>query len=113
MTLNKKITAVVLVSIFLLPVFAVLAGPTPPPNVNPWDAINRITDFVFGLVIVLALLFIIVAAIMFITSAGNDEQVKKAKTMLWSALIGIVVALLAKGVINWLSQTIAQQQVIN
>jgi type IV secretory pathway VirB2 component (pilin) len=104
MNLNKKIATIVLVSL-LVPVFAVLAGPTAPPNVDPWVAIQRITDFIFGLLLALAVFFIIIAGFMFVTASGNDEQVKKARGMLLYAVVGVIVALLSKGIVTFLQST--------
>jgi type II secretory pathway component PulF len=108
MTLNKKILTIVLVSL-LVPVFAVLGQQPTPTPISPWDAIRRITDFVFGLLIALAVLFIIIAAFYFVTASGNDEQVKKARTMLLYAILGVVVAILAKGIVVFLGQTLGVQ----
>jgi uncharacterized membrane protein YjfL (UPF0719 family) len=44
---------------------------------------------------------IIVAGIMFTTSGGNADSVKKAKSMLLYAVIGIVVSILAYAIVNF------------
>ncbi len=59
--------------------------------------IETITDWFFTIVMALAVIFIILAAFYFLTAAGNPEALTKARQMLIYALIGIAVALLARG----------------
>ena len=60
------------------------------------DKIYTITDWIFLIVIALAVIFIILAAINFITAGGSPEKAATARQMLIYAAIGIIVALLAK-----------------
>jgi hypothetical protein len=48
-----------------------------------------------GLVVVLALVFIIVGALIYITSAGNEQRMTWAKTAILVALIGLAIAIAA------------------
>ena len=50
-----------------------------------------ITNFVVSLVGPLAVLSMIVAAILYITAAGKDEQINKAKKLMFATLLGIVI----------------------
>ena len=61
------------------------------------DLIERVTTWVFTIVMALAILFIVLAAFFYITAAGNPETIGKGKTMLIYALVGIAVAVLARG----------------
>lgn len=54
--------------------------------------------FALGLI---AVIFIIVAGIMYATSGGNSEQVKKSKDTIMYALIGLVVATLSYALVNF------------
>ena len=60
------------------------------------DVVYTVTDWVFFIVLGLAIIFIIVAAINFITAGGSPEKAATARQMLIYAAIGIIVALLAK-----------------
>lgn len=48
-----------------------------------------------GVIVVLALVFIVVGAVLYITSAGNQGQVTMAKTAITAALIGLAIGILA------------------
>jgi uncharacterized membrane protein len=52
----------------------------------------------FWFLIVLAVIFIIVAAFKYLTAAGDPEKVKSAGTMLIYTAVAIVVALLARAI---------------
>ncbi len=54
--------------------------------------------FVLGII---SIIFIIVAGIMYTTSGGNSEQLKKSKDTLTYAIVGVVVALLAYSIVNF------------
>ncbi len=57
----------------------------------------NILDYVFGLLMILALVFVLVAAFYYLTSSGEPEKVSTAnKTLTWAA-VAIVVALFARG----------------
>ncbi len=48
----------------------------------------------------LATVMIIYGGILYVTSAGNDENVQKAKKILMYAIVGIVVILLSFAIVN-------------
>lgn len=73
--------------------------PTSPVN-SPADAINilcTIAGWMFTFLIVLAIIFVIYAALNYLTAGGETEKVTKANHMLIYAVVAIVVGLLAKG----------------
>lgn len=53
-----------------------------------------------------AVLVIIVAGIMYVVSGGEAASVKKAKDMILYAVVGVVVALLAYAIVNYVIFTI-------
>ncbi|MBM3256931.1 MAG: hypothetical protein FJY98_01205 [Candidatus Liptonbacteria bacterium] len=60
--------------------------------------IYKVVDWVFLFLIAISILMILVAAYYYMTAQGNSEKVSKGhKTITWAA-VGIMVALLAKGV---------------
>ena len=67
--------------------------PTTPSEVVLW--MERITKTIFYGVMVLAILFMLVAAFTFLTAGGSPEKIATARQMLIYALIGIGIALLA------------------
>ena len=74
---------------------------------NPIPSIGTIVEageimlgYILGLIGSVALLFIIVAGIMYMTSAGNEERISSSKKILSGAVIGLMIALLAYGLLH-------------
>ncbi len=63
------------------------------------DAVIVITLYLLSLIGLVSLLFIVIAGIKYISSAGNEEKMKSAKRSFYSALFGLSVALLAYGIL--------------
>ncbi len=63
------------------------------------DAVIVITLYLLSLIGLVSLLFIVIAGIKYMTSAGNEEKMKSAKRSFYSALLGLSVALLAYGIL--------------
>ena len=59
------------------------------------DVIRNAARWIYILFFIIAVVFIIFAAFTYLTAAGDEEKVKKAKNMIIYAAIAIVVALLA------------------
>lgn len=51
---------------------------------------------------VLAVLGIVITGIQYLTSSGNEEQMRKAKRRLFEIVIGLVVYVLIYAALNWL-----------
>ena len=106
--MNKKITPSVLFASLLclasfacLPVGRVSAQTIPNPlKYNNFSDLitNGIIPAVAGVVGSLATIMIIVAGILYLTSAGSPEKIKTAKTAFIYAIIGIVIALAASAI---------------
>jgi len=90
------------------------APPAPPPSgpaspcglgtgmfCNPvgWDSIPDIAEgmlnYLLGLVGSIALLFLIIAGVMYMTAGGSEEKITTAKRILTGAIIGLGIVLLA------------------
>lgn len=61
--------------------------------------INRIGNWIFAILLAVSGIMMIAAGFFWVTAAGEPANVMKARTMLTNAVIGLVVALLAKGVV--------------
>ena len=59
------------------------------------SVISRIVNWITTLFFVVAILYIFYAAYLFLTSGGDEEKIKTAKTQLLYSIIAIAVALLA------------------
>jgi hypothetical protein len=60
--------------------------------------VTNILLFVAGTV---SVIFIIVGGIMYATSAGNEQNTQKAKSTITNAVIGLVIAILAFTIVNF------------
>ncbi len=65
------------------------------------NALGSIFSTIFLIVGAVAVIFIIIAGIQYITSAGNPERAKRAKDTILYAIIGLVVALFATAIVNF------------
>lgn len=54
----------------------------------------------------LALLFLIIAGLMYITSTGNEERTAAAKKTMIYAIVGLAIALISYVVLAWVNNTL-------
>jgi heme O synthase-like polyprenyltransferase len=110
--MKKSLSTLILISLimlFVLPaMMPVMAGDEDEVNVGQaptiiTDAsqittvINNVVNWFFLIVMTVAAIFILVSAWTFLTAGGNPDSITKARQMLIYALVGVVVAVLAKG----------------
>lgn len=62
---------------------------------------NKAADILIFLVGAVSVIVLIVAGFMYVISAGNPEQTKRAKDAIMYALIGIAVAFMAFAIVNF------------
>jgi hypothetical protein len=98
---------VIPVASLALPLFAMAAvgGGAPALPISPVNSLTdvgqslcNIAGWMFYFLVILAVIFVIVAAFRYLTAAGDPEKVKAASHMLLYAAIAIVVGVLAKAV---------------
>jgi hypothetical protein len=91
----------------------VLAQPVDPFTLTPSDKppvvfqnytgaisiVARIASWLLYLVIALAVIFIIYAGFLYLTSGGDEKKTKAAKDYILFAVVGIVIALTARGIV--------------
>lgn len=68
-------------------------GASGPQNIN--ELIGNITTWVLGIAGGIAILFIILAGLRYITAHGASKQTEAAKTALTNAIIGLVIVVLS------------------
>jgi hypothetical protein len=82
----------------------VLAGIILVPFLTSADAvtstIESVTDWIVTISLGLATLMYIVGGFLWMSDAGNAERVKTAKSIIVSTTIGLVIILMAKGMIS-------------
>ncbi|MDO8565884.1 MAG: pilin [Candidatus Moranbacteria bacterium] len=69
-------------------------------NKSVYSIIGTFMNWLLGLVGVLAVIAFVISGILYLTAAGNEEQVEKAKGIMTYAIIGLVVALLGLVIVN-------------
>lgn len=60
--------------------------------------ICRVAGFVFGFLIILAIVYVLVAAFRYLTAGGDPEKITKANHTLIYAAVAVAVAVLARAV---------------
>lgn len=107
----KKTILVFLLSAFF--VSSALAQPIDPFTQQPGDqppivfynyggAINivaRAANWLLYTVVALAIIFIVYAGFLYLTSGGNDEKIVVARKYITYAIVGVVIALVARGIV--------------
>lgn len=71
--------------------------------------LDKVIDWILGLLLAIASLFILLAAYKFLTAGGNEDQIKEARNMIWYAVLALVVGLLSQ-FITYLVKTIFEYQ---
>jgi len=97
--LKVKISTLAL-TLSMLPFLGIAnAAETVRPNITDihgiYSLVEKIAKWFQAFFFIIAAIFIIMAAFGYLTSAGDDDKVKKAKSQLVYAVVAIVVALLA------------------
>ncbi len=78
-------------------------------DVDLIETIGRIINFLLGFLGVLALILILYAGFLWMTAAGNEENVAKAKKIMGAAVIGLVIILAAFAIANFIVVNLASQ----
>lgn len=96
-----KILAILLSLILPIGVLAAVIEIQNPLQAGTFEKIiDNLIDFIFKIAIVLAPLMIVIGGFLYLTSAGNLEQVSRAKRLIVWAAVGFIIVLLAKGIMN-------------
>lgn len=89
---------------FSIPLIALAQAPPPLPTspansvVGVMDILCRFVGWFFAFLIVIAVIFVLVAAWKYLTAAGDPEKVSSANRSLIYAAIAVLVALIARGI---------------
>lgn len=68
-----------------------------PTNVGA--ALLNITNYILGFVSIIAVLVILYGGLLYLTSAGNDDQVAKARRTIASGIVGLIIVGLAFAIV--------------
>lgn len=75
-------------------------GGIPGPSFMTW--VNIVANTIFALIVIGAIIFMLIAGYNMATSGSDPKKVDSAKQMIFWAVIGILVAGLAYGLVQWL-----------
>ena len=78
-----------------------------PKEVNFPSKIGSIVGILLSFVGVLFFILIIYAGVMWMTAAGNEQQVSKAKDIIIAAVIGLVIVLSAYAITNFVGTNLS------
>jgi threonine/homoserine/homoserine lactone efflux protein len=106
----KKISGAISTALILTSVLPAIAlaqvggGVQPPaPVITTYGGligiIKTATNWLFGILLVAAVIFLIYAAFLFLTSGGDEEKTKKARQYIIYAVIALAVGILAQAIV--------------
>ncbi len=70
--------------------------------------IGRIVNIVFSLLGIILVILLIIGGTMWMTSHGSEEQLKRAKTMIKDALIGIIIIVISYALARFVVGALAE-----
>ncbi|MFH1170965.1 MAG: pilin [bacterium] len=65
----------------------------------------NVINWVLGLLGIIAVIMILVGGFQWMTAAGNEEKVEKAKKIISAAIVGLIIILLAWAIVNFVIGT--------
>ena len=96
--MKKVLIGITTASLLILP--ALVLAQDIAPDVDIFVALESLTNWMFTLLLIIAVIFLILAAFTFITASGDPDKVGKARNFVLYALIGIAVAVAARGLVS-------------
>ena len=107
--MKKVLVSLTLISILAVPaiasagwlenIFGIGDQPGAAPKTDVMVILDSLTNWLFAILLVVAAIFIIIAAFQFVTAAGDPEKTKTARNYVLYALIGVLVGFAAKGLV--------------
>jgi fumarate reductase subunit D len=100
----KYLCSSIVVGVGFLPILAIAAATNPITQGYTFDPTGVEGTFEFikttvaGIIFILGILMILYAAFLYMTSAGDDSRIEKAKKTFIYGIVGIIIALLAYGI---------------
>lgn len=68
----------------------------------------QVIVWILGLLGLIAVIFVIYGGFTWLTSAGSEEKIKKAKNVLSAAIIGLIIVILSWAILNYTVKIISQ-----
>ena len=103
--MKKFVFTVISTSLAVMPAVG-LAQPAVAPSVPVMGALQDITNWAFAILLAIAVIFLIIAGFQFIFAQGDPDKVKTARMMVLWSLVGVLVAILARGLVELVRQAL-------
>lgn len=72
------------------------------------DVLGGLLSALQGIIVILSIIFIVIGAVMYVTSGGNSKQIESAKSAITAAMIGLAIGIAApsflkeiSGILGW------------
>ncbi|MFZ4632205.1 MAG: pilin [Patescibacteria group bacterium] len=115
--ISKHLMAFAIISLLVLPVFAVnaqttdtfgieqtntaLKGSLGASNTDPRTIAANIINLALGFLGIIAVCIVLFGGFKWMTAAGNEDKVEEAKKVLGAGVIGLLIVLAAWGLSSW------------
>lgn len=85
-------------------------GNAPPCRIcDIWVLADKVVNFVYFLATPILVIIIIAGGFIYLTSGGNPKKTEQAKSLLSSAIVGIIIALAAFLIVDTILKTLVRQ----
>jgi len=96
--MKKIFLGTILATLLIAPV-TVSAQSAAAPTIDVLGVLDNLINWLFTILLIVAVIFLIIAAFNFITASGDPEKIKTARNFVLYALIGVAVAVAARGLV--------------
>jgi uncharacterized BrkB/YihY/UPF0761 family membrane protein len=102
--MEKIILSLIIFIILILPIFGYSQSNNSGNNATDQliNQFNTIISWVYTFFFGVAILFIIISGYYFVTASGDTEKINKAKNLLLWAVIGVIVVIGARGLVEFI-----------
>lgn len=69
-------------------------GNTGLSNKSLYEIVTTAMNWLLGAIGVFSVIAFAIAGVLYLTAAGNDDQIKRAKTVMTTAIMGVIVAMI-------------------
>ncbi len=100
--MKKILSALLLMSFLVLPVFALAddgPGSGPPADMDVITVLGGLVNWMFYILMIVAALFLVFAGFTYLTASGDPDKVKSAHQSVMWALVGVAVAVMSRGLV--------------
>lgn len=109
--MSKSILAsLIIFSLFSLPFFALsaenLEDPPNPDILGENGVLAKVRNVLFTALLIVVAIFFVAAGYQLVTAAGDPQKFEKARQSVIYGIIGLVIALAARGIVRLIKETI-------